>query len=158
MDLGGTLAVVPFESLAGDPNAGLILADLMSQELAARELSGLRSQEEVNALLAPLAGEVVPPKKLGALLDADYLLVGSVTEYRYRQGLGTEPVVAVSLRLLDGRTGEAVWGVAREAMGRSSLFREQSVSEVARKLCAMVANDLLEARSGDGSCADSACR
>lgn len=53
----------------------------------------------------------------------DYLITGSVEEWRYKSGLDGEPAVGISLRVLEAATGRVLWSTsaARAGWSRESL-------------------------------------
>ena len=135
------LAVVPFDNLSANPNAGLIVAELMRAELLARTDCDQIPPEVVINKLRPLAGEARTPQQLGELLGAKALLIGTVTEFSYKRGLGEDPVIGVSLRLVDASTGAVLWSGARSAVG-DRWFIEDGLSRLAQDTCRRLADTL----------------
>ncbi len=138
------LAVVPFENLAAYPNAGLIVAELFQGELLASGRLEPKPLEKISALLGPLEGERRTPAELGALLGAKTLVLGRVTEYTYKAGLGEDPAVGVSVRLVDAATGRVLWSGARSRTGRYAWLKEDSLSRLAGEVCRELAGSLLK--------------
>lgn len=139
----GPVAVIPFEPLGGDPNAGLILSGLIEQELQRDGRLRLVPREEVAAQLAPAVGEVKSPAELAQLCGAEALIVGQVSEYRYKRGIGEEPLISLSVRLLDPASGRVLWSDRAEAIGRYSWAREDSLGRLAAALSRDLAQSLL---------------
>jgi polysaccharide biosynthesis protein PelC len=137
------LAVVPFDNLSANPNAGLICAELMRAELLARGGCAQVPPETVMARLKPLAGETRSVQQLGELLGAKTLLVGTVTEFAYKRGLGEEPVVGLSMRLVDAASGQVLWSGARSAVGGHWLS-EDALSRLAQDVCRQLATTLAD--------------
>lgn len=135
------MAVVPFDNFSANPNAGYLVAELMRAELFA--LGGCEQvpPETVLAKLKPLAGEARTTQQLGELLGARTLLVGTVTEFSYKRGLGEDPVVGLSLRLVDATTGQVLWSGARSSIG-GWWFAEDGLSRLAQDVCRQLAKTL----------------
>jgi TolB-like protein len=139
----GTVAIIPFENLAGYPNAGHVMADLLEAELLARGAPDLMPGTEVREALAEHEGTVLSPEALGRVLGVDAVIVGRVTEYKYKVSLGEEPAVGVSVRLIDTATGEVLWSAARSQLGRFAWVREDSLSRLSQEVAARLAGSLL---------------
>ncbi len=139
----GTVAIIPFENLAGYPNAGHVMADLLEAELLARGRPELMPATEVRERLAEHEGTVLSPEELGRILGVDTVIVGRVTEYKYKVSLGEEPAVGVSVRLVDTRSGDVLWSAARSQLGRFAWVREDSLSRLSQEVAAHLADSLL---------------
>jgi hypothetical protein len=50
----------------------------------------------------------------------DYVITGSVEEWRYKNGLDAEPAVGVSLRVLDAASGRLLWSISGARAGWAS--------------------------------------
>lgn len=137
------LAVVPFDNLSANPNAGLIVTELMRAELLAHEINQQVPPEQVAAKLRPLAGEARTPQQLGELLGAKTLLLGTVTEFAYKRGLGEDPVIGISLRVVDATSGQVLWSGARSAVG-DRWFIEDGLSRLAQDACRRLADTIPE--------------
>lgn len=144
---GSTLAVIPFESLVGNPHAGSILAELFQTEVYAQGGWNLVSPEKVTAALLPYEGKALEPAKLGELLGAEYLIVGRVTEYTYKGGVGEYPAIGLSLRLIHAPTGRIVWAEAQSRTGKRSFGRYETLSQLAQGMCRDLAISMRKARA-----------
>lgn len=142
----GVLAVIPFENLAGYPSAGLIAAELFQAELYAQTHGRVKTilAETVAGKLAPLEGKALSPKEVGDLLGAELLVVGRVTEYGYKHGLGEDPAVGVSVRLIEARSGRVLWSGARSQTGRYSWIKQDGLSRLAQLICHRLVDDLMD--------------
>lgn len=136
------VAVLPFESLGSEPNAGLILSELLATRLAAGKAVTTLPPERVRQALAPLEGAVLDPLALGKTLGARTLLVGSVTEYRYKRGIAQEPAIGLVLRLVRAEDGEILWSASLHRTGRHSWIGEDSLSRLAQAMCREAAGRL----------------
>lgn len=128
------VAVMPFQGVAESPGSGLIVADIMANELYALGGYVLVTPEVVAARTAPREGEALSPEEAGALVGAPYILTGRVTEYTYRLGVGEQPAVGVTARLVETATGRVLWSATRARTGGAWL-REESLGVVASRVC-----------------------
>lgn len=133
------VAVLPFRSLAGHPNGGAIVAELLQDALVRRGERNLIPRELTQERLASLQGQDVPVDEIGTLLDAPYLFVGTVTEYGYRAGPTQQPAVGVTVRLVEAKTGRVAWSVTLARTGGAGWLRETSLSQVAQDVAETVA-------------------
>ena len=139
-----TVAIVPFENLTNYPNAGRIAAGLMATELYKRAPFPLQEETETRRALAQLQIDpdnltsVAAAKQAAGLLEVDGLLIGSVSEFGYQQGLREEPVVGLNARLIDGRTGEVLWASSHSALGGGYLQRGSLNATAQEVISAMV--------------------
>lgn len=105
-------AVLPLENLTAMQDAGRVVADVLSTELAARDLEVVdRGKSEASlASVDMIPGGTVDrlaAVRLGEILGVDTVVFGSVSEARVADP-GNGPrnaVVGLSLRLVDVKTG-----------------------------------------------------
>ena len=105
-------AVLPLENLTAMPDAGRVVADVLSTELAARKLNVVdRGKSEASLASVDLVPGATVDRltamRLGEILGVDTVLYGSVSEAREADpGNGPrKAVVGLSLRLVDVKTG-----------------------------------------------------
>jgi len=140
-----TVAVLPFENLTNYPNAGRIAADLLATELYERGVFTLQEETETRRALAQLKIDpdnltsVAAAQQAAGLLDVDAVLVGSVSEFGYQQGLREEPVVGLNARLGAAGTGSVLWASSHSALGGGYLERGSLNATAQRVVSAMVA-------------------
>jgi len=143
---GMTVAILPFENLSTDPNAGTILAQMTASELYARNLFKLMEETEARrrALEARIdlsqLGEATAVGAAAKALSVDAVLIGSVSEYRYQHGLKEEPTVSVTARLVRA-DGTVMWATTRSSIGGGFLQRG-SLSETAQSVAALMVQNL----------------
>lgn len=146
--LGGAsatkVAVIPFENLTNHPNAGLIVAQLVSTELYDRGLFQLQEETKTRKLLADLKidparlTDVAAAQQAAGLLEVDALIIGSVSEFGYQHGLREEPVVGLNARLVDGVSGKVLWASSHSASGGGYLDRSSLNATAQSVVSAMV--------------------
>jgi TolB-like protein len=144
LDEGDPVVVVPFTSRTVNNEAGEIITSLMINELRVRGvavMAPLITPEKAPTMSTPAA----VLQALGKRLRSRYLMVGEVTEYAYKRGLGEEPTVGISARLVDTISGEVVWTGVRAEVGGWSLLHEDSLARLSQrsveKLAATLAKD-----------------
>ncbi|TDR73616.1 penicillin-binding protein activator LpoB [Paludibacterium purpuratum] len=133
-------AVLPLENLTDTPMAGQRAAALAASLLSAEGLDGVQryvadSGEET--LFEPAAADLRAKSLAWARTrHAPYALTGSVVEWRYKVGVDGEPVIGLTLQLIDVDSGKVVWSATghREGWGNDSLAGVATALE--RKLLA----------------------
>lgn len=109
------VAVLPFENLSGDRQAGVRTTRLLITELLATGAVDVVEPGDVKAALSRIPGGGIPPSndeiiKLGQSLDVQAIIRGSVTESQIlRSGNVTYPVVTLDMHMLETETGTSVW-------------------------------------------------
>ena len=123
------VAVLPFENLSGDREAGIRVTRLMITELLASGTVEVVEPGEVQAALIEVAG--TPPGRapslsteqvvaLGAELSAQTVIVGTVTQLEVlRVGSVATPVVSIDAHMVEAETGESVWAATHTETGSS---------------------------------------
>lgn len=136
------LAVLPFHSVSDARGSGMIVSDVLTNQLYALGNYAVIPPELVAARLADRESEALSPGEAGSLVGAPYLLAGRVTEYTYKAGVGETPVIGVTTRLIDASNGAVVWSATRTATGGGNWFQEDSLSRLAVMLCKDLADSL----------------
>lgn len=140
------VALLPFENLSSDPNAGQIVAQLFASELYARGIFRLMEETEARKrandakLNLALLGEKFSAAEAARALGVEALLYGSVAEYRYQHGLKEEPSIGFSVRLVS-RDGVVLWASSRAAVGGGVLQRA-SLTGLAQDLVTIMVRSL----------------
>lgn len=118
MDFGAikTVAVMPFTNLSRDNLAGDRVRDVFASMLLATGAVYVVPYGEVvrnvgkAGIGAPNIPAVEDVVKLGTMLKADGVIVGTVKEYgEVRSGTATGNVVSMSVQLYETATGKVVW-------------------------------------------------
>lgn len=137
----GKVAIIPFENLSSEPNAGLII--MKNMDSAFRKYSGLDiiDMDIMRDRLEASEGEYIAPRKIGELLGVDSVITGAVTEYRYVYGAGEQPVVGLNVQIISVKTGEVLWSEQAASSGSLSWIREASLAEVAETISISLAKD-----------------
>ncbi|WP_457600442.1 hypothetical protein [Hydrogenivirga sp.] len=110
-------AVVPFENYTDTPLAGYRVASALEGILRSKGFRvadrtwNYRDQDPDGRELKKILKE--------ARKTADYVIMGSVNEFRYKVGIDGEPAVSVSVYILDSKSGKIVSGSALSATGLS---------------------------------------
>lgn len=139
------VAVLPFENLTNYPNAGRIAAELLATELYQRGVFQLQEDTETRRSLAQLKIDpenltsVAAAQQAAGLLEVDAVIVGSVSEFGYQQGLREEPVVGLNARLIQAGTGDVLWASSHSVMGGGYLERGSLNATAQRVVTSMVA-------------------
>ncbi|MBF0196507.1 MAG: hypothetical protein HQL32_02300 [Planctomycetes bacterium] len=84
--------------------------------------------------------------KLTSEIGCDLLLIGTVSEFHYKRGLGEDPVASLHLRLLDVKDMTIIWSGSLSRVGRFSWFKEDALGrlgqQVSKELVAKCLNDI----------------
>ncbi|HVO30570.1 MAG TPA: CsgG/HfaB family protein, partial [bacterium] len=114
------VAVLPFENLTGEAAAGDAMADLVATELIKSGRFQVMDRAESARILATRGiylGATVDASQarmLGDVLGVQAVVLGAVDEWRYRtpERHDREPraSIGVTTRLVDVKTGDALWG------------------------------------------------
>jgi len=151
VDLNSKIAIIPFANntetpLAGDRAMSITAAVLESRGACCVAVYQRRQQGKV---LFPGMTVVESRKTLlkwAQNIHARYALTGSVNEWTYKVGLDGEPVVGISLQLLDVKTGRILW----TAVGSLSRGSRTAVSTAAQILVNNLLNGLFRTNCPGG--------
>ncbi|MEZ0323577.1 MAG: hypothetical protein ABWJ98_04630 [Hydrogenothermaceae bacterium] len=121
--------VLPFENFTETPMAGLRVASIAEGVATAkgyRVKNGIYerenkeySKQEIDALIDKLKDSQI-----------DYVITGSVNEYRYKTGIDGEPAVSITLKIYDLKNGKTVL----TNVGSMTGWSNESIGTVAQKL------------------------
>lgn len=100
----------------------------------------LREILEKNKWLDQSAHLKVGLANMSDQLGLDLILLGTVSEYHYKRGLGEDPVASLHLRLYDRRHDTIIWSGSHSAVGQFSWFKEDSLGRTSRR----VSRELIE--------------
>jgi hypothetical protein len=133
--------VLPLVNLTSMPNAGRIVGELLSTEIIAQTDFRMLERSEMMEHLASgkIEVEEVLEKsaaaRVGRSLGVDTVIYGAVTEYRYKKGVDEDPVVGISVKMLDIPETRILWAESVTATG-SMYSGRTSLSSLAHMLCA----------------------
>jgi len=123
------VAVLPFENLSSDRQAGFRAGRLTVTELLASNAVDVVEPGEVNAVLAKFPGAVRGQIKqpsteeivsLAGELGVQAVILGSVSQSEtIRSGAVTIPVVTLDLHMVEAETGRTVWATTHSKKGTS---------------------------------------
>ena len=143
-------ALLPIDNLSSTPLAGRAALGLVETRLRARGVARLALPPEAQraALIDLLDARPSREENLHRVRaeGARYALGGTVHEWHYKSAPGREPVVGMSLTLLEVAGGRVLW----QGSAARSGWREGSLTELADRLI----GELLEAIRMRGDDAD----
>lgn len=125
--VGATWVLLPVANYSETPQAGVRAESILSTVLRVRGVQNLQSHPALEtAGQLPVLDEKERYERALEWANEQGLTIGvtgSVEEWRYKIGIGREPVVAVSLRLVDVATGQVLWSAsgARTGSGRGTV-------------------------------------
>jgi len=149
------VAVLPFENLTSDRFADKKVRDVFVTSLLSTKLIDVPELGEVlkalesQGITTPeaITGEVA--KSLGQILGVQGLVLGTVEEYAVNRTMaGSVPEIAVSLRMIDAKTGNIIWSVSHTEKGGRILptvfgIGEDTLSEVTVKAAKRIVDTLV---------------
>jgi len=142
------VVVLPLDNLTTTPNAGRIVGDLLTTEIiASTHFLLLERSEMMEKLVAGTtsdASEVLEKAaalKIGRDLGVDTVIFGSVTEFRYKRGLDEDPIVGLTIRMLDVPENKILWAESVSATG-SANSSQSSLSALSHLVCAELVKHL----------------
>jgi len=149
------VAVLPFENLSSDQQAGTRATRLMVTELLSTGAVEVVEPGEVAAALGTLPGRVTRPSAeqvvaLGKLLHAQALIAGTVAQSEVQRGAGTSrPTVTLDAQMIETETGEIIWDATHTAKGSSFAAKAlgtegEPLSVTTRRCVAKLVETLLE--------------
>ena len=99
-----------FSNATDDEHAGRALTEITASVLLQE---GLPLIQKEPALVRSRGEKAAGPDgvftETAKMVGATHVLIGTVHEYRYKTDLDGDPVVGVSMRLIDAQTGETLW-------------------------------------------------
>ncbi|MHB8544933.1 MAG: hypothetical protein ACYC9S_13165 [Leptospirales bacterium] len=133
-----SVLLLPFKNLTSTPEAGKTISALFVSSLTvhhAMYLASASSQTMKDVARMAESG-TLPPSILEPLSKEhiDAVLFGNVTEYEYRAGLSTEPVVGFTWKMISTRTGRTVWTGAVSKVDSCFWFCHDTLSEFGKDL------------------------
>ncbi len=144
------VAVLPLVNLTNYPYAGRIAAELITTQLYAQSKFKLMEKTQMQETLKNQWADQsqmldrTAAIKVGNKLEVDTVIYGAVTEFRYKRGLDENPVVGISVRMLDVKTGEILWADSKSEMGGCLWFCHDSLTRLAQQICYDLVEKLVE--------------
>ena len=122
-----TYAIIPFENYTETPLAGYRVASIAEGVLASKGIKVVRVWRY--SYKEPSEGDL---KKLfeEAKKRANYVIFGSVNEFRYKTGIDGEPVVSITLRVYDTKTERIIYTGTASASG----WAYESLGTIAQRI------------------------
>lgn len=138
------IIVYPFENCTSDPHAAQVVTTYFITELRrsfdakildAEFLVNSNNVLQVNHVppLDLLSTDMNQKMKLAKVLHADHIVTGKVTEFKYKIGLGEEPVVGMNVQMIDVAEKEVVWHASISVTRGYPGFAERSLSKFTQK-------------------------
>lgn len=120
-----SIALYPFYNYTDTPRAGLRAVNLVEGVLLSKGYTvSLRSN---NASSDMGLGDQISNARNH---DFDFILVGGVSEWRYKTGIDGEPAISLQMKLIDVKTKKVIWS----ATGSYNSWGNASIGTVAQEL------------------------
>jgi TolB-like protein len=146
VNLSAKIAVIPLVNNTETPLVGeraMAIAAAIIESRGICHVSTYRDRNQSKALFPGMskANSQLALFRWAQSKHARYVLTGSVNEWNYKAGLDGEPVVGISLQLIELSSGRIVW----TAVGSKSGGSRVAASTVAQKLLNVMLNGLVNA-------------
>lgn len=110
VETGGRVFLPSFQNATDEDHAGRALTEIAASVLLERGIAIVQTEPAlVKSRMPAAAGNDGLFVEVARELQATHLLIGTVHEYRYKTDLDGDPVVGVSLRLVDVKDGATLW-------------------------------------------------
>ncbi|SEK42095.1 hypothetical protein [Nitrosovibrio tenuis] len=131
----GRWMILPFQNYSQTPRAGEQVEEMLATLFRIRGISNIemyqQQDEDKSGLLEFDDRKRQEKALLFALKDkVSYAVTGSVDEWQYKLGVGSEPAVGLTIRVIEISSGKVVWS----ARGARSGWSTGSLSGTAQKL------------------------
>ena len=107
---GGRVFLAPIFNATPDETAGRAVSELTATALLAHGVPLAQTEDSLNRSRQLLeegkAGQIL---ELARSMDCSLVLLGTVTEYRYKSDLDGSPIVSLTFRLANAADGATVW-------------------------------------------------
>ncbi len=124
------VAVLPFSNHSSDKLAAVRARDIVITQILSRHIFDVIDKSIVDSVLQEEAIEPGSPldkaiiKRLGQRLNVQALILGSIDQAGYeRNGMFSYPVISLTLRLVDTRSGLVLWQASGYDSGYSLIKR-----------------------------------
>lgn len=108
-----SVLVLPFKNLTATPEAGKTISALFVSSITLHHAMYLSSANyQIMKDVAKIGESGTLPNSILEPLAKDHIdavLFGNVTEYEYRSGLSTEPVVGFTWKMISTKTDRIIW-------------------------------------------------
>ncbi|AKS23088.1 MAG: hypothetical protein C75L2_00390021 [Leptospirillum sp. Group II 'C75'] len=130
--------LLPFKNLTSTPNAGKAVSALFVSSITVNHAMYLTSADtETTKDLAKMAESGTLPENILEPLAKEHIdavMFGNVTEYEYRSGLSTEPLVGFTWKMISTRTGRTIWAGTVSKLDSCFWVCHDTLTEFAKNL------------------------
>ncbi|PPD50259.1 MAG: hypothetical protein CTY13_02000 [Methylobacter sp.] len=135
--------LLPFQNYSGTPRANDKVEEILATILRNKGINNLQVYQNQNAkndiwLLMDDKRQQQDALAWARQNNYNYGITGNIEEWHYKTGVGGEPAVGLSLRIIEIPTGKVVWSVT----GAKSGWGAETVSGTAQKLLRSLLSDL----------------
>lgn len=127
--------LLPFQNQSGTPRAGDKVEEILATLLRSKGIDNIRVAQYQNekADTWPILDDKRHQEnalKWARQNDVYYGITGNIEEWHYKTGVGGEPAVGLSIRIIEISSGKVLWS----ATGAKSGWGAETVSGTAQKL------------------------
>ena len=130
-----TWILLPFQNYSGTPRAGDKVEEILATLLRSRGFDNLQvyqyqNEKAENWPILDERGNQNDAMNWARQHNFTYGITGNVEEWQYKTGVGGEPAVGLSIRIIEITSGKVVWSTTGAKSGWSS----ETVTGTAQKL------------------------
>lgn len=135
----GRVFLAPIYNATPDETAGRAITELAATTLLAHGVPLAQTEDGLNRSRALIEeGKAAQILDLARSLQCTHVLLGTVTEYRYKSDLDGSPIVSITMRLADATDGSTVWQGTSTKMtqyfGSLSRTAQEAMSSLAQQM------------------------
>lgn len=135
--------ILPFQNYSLTPRAGEQAEAMLSTLLRIRGVTNIEAYQQQNEDKSGWSELDDRKREENALLlaikdNVSYAVAGNIEEWQYKLGVGSEPVVGLTIRIIEIPSGKVVWS----ASGARSGWSTESLNGTAQKLLRELISDL----------------
>ena len=129
------MVMPPFLNATDNEHAGQALTQLTGSTLLEYGIALYQTEE----ILSKTADETAPKPEMRYLQIAQdnkaaYLLIGTVHEYRYKSDLSANPVIGITLRVVNVSDGRSIWQGSSSKVGHAYSSLTSTAQQAVRDL------------------------
>lgn len=159
----GRVFLAPVHNATPDETAGRAMTELATTTLLAHGVPLAQTEEGLNRSRALIEeGKAAQILELARSQQCTHVLLGTVTEYRYKSDLDGSPIVSITMRLADTADGATVWQGTSTKMtqyfGSLSRTAQEAMAGLVQQMSGRAAGKAPIARTPAGSEVEAALR
>ena len=133
--------IMPFDNYSGSPMASQqaeeIIASVLQTQGIKLTMYHTPDLNSIDAMINPSIKQQAAQQWL-AQQQPSYIVTGSISEWRYKNGLDAEPSVGLTLKIIDPSNQQVIW----RATGARSGWGRENLSQTASKVFSQIVDQM----------------